>query len=124
MFDRIFRTRNVIPLILIVILMAVAYAFAAANVVPETGAGDGSNTISGYTVTTVNYVLNATNPANIDQVDLVLTPTDGASAPTSVEIQLDGGSWHSCTLNVGTWECPVTGVTAAAAANLRVVAAE
>lgn len=43
------RARYFVLLILLVIIGASMYAFAAANVVPETGAGAGSDTISGYT---------------------------------------------------------------------------
>jgi hypothetical protein len=110
---------------LILILAAASYAFAAANVVPETGAGDGSGTISGYTVSNIHYNLNATNPANIDSVEFTLAPTPGAGAPASVQVQLNGGgTWFSCSLAAGTWTCNLSGVTALNATNLRVVAAE
>lgn len=112
-------------LMLVLILATAAFAFAAANVVPETGAGDGSGTISGYTVSNIHYNLNATNPANIDSVEFTLAPTAGAGAPASVQVQLNGGgTWFSCSLAVGTWTCNLSGVTALNATNLRVVAAE
>ena len=118
-------TRFLPALMLILILAAASYAFAAANVVPETGAGDGSGTISGYTVSNIHYNLNATNPANIDSVEFTLAPTAGAGAPASVQVQLNGGgTWFSCSLAAGTWTCNLSGVTALNATNLRVVAAE
>ena len=122
--QRIFK-RSLVTLFLVLGLMAMASAFAAANVVPESGAGDGSGTISGYTVSNIAYDLNAANPGNIDQVSFTLAPTAGAGAPNDVQAQLvAGGSWFTCSLNSGTWECPVAGVTAQAANQLRVVAAE
>ena len=112
-------------LMLVLILAAAAYAFAAANVVPESGAGDGSATISGYTITNVHYTLNGTNPANIASVQFDVAPTAGAGAAQSVSVQLDGGTWSTCSLVSGnSWTCSLTGVTAAAAANLHVVAAQ
>jgi hypothetical protein len=112
-------------LMLVLILAAAAFAFAAANVVPESGAGDGSGAISGYTVTNVHYNLNATTPTNIDSVQFTLAPTAGAGTPASVQVQLNGGgSWFSCSLAAGTWTCNLSGVTALSANNLRVVAAQ
>jgi len=124
--SRFFNLRSLALLVLGLILAGSAYAFAAANVVPESGAGDGNNTISGYTVTAVSYTLNSTNPANLDSVAFDIVATAGASAPTTVKAQLvSGGSWFSCTQGSGNrWSCSVTGVTALAADNLRVVAAQ
>lgn len=128
MFSQLFRIRYFAILVLILIFASSVYAFAAANVVPESGAGDGSNTISGYTVTNVTYALNATNPANIDRVSFDMAPTAGADPATTVKVQLvAGGAWYNCT-TPGTsrdWDCSVAGaVTALAADNLHVVAAQ
>ena len=112
---------------LILLLSAVAYGLAAANTVPASGAGDGSNTISGYTVTNVTLTLNATNPAYIDKVTFTVTPGAGAAAPATVKAKLvsTSSTWFSCTNTSGTtWDCTVTGVTATAADELRVVAAQ
>lgn len=121
------RVRYLAVLALVLIVAASAYAFAAANVVPESGAGDGNNTISGYTVTNVTYTLNATNPVNIDSVKFNIAPTAGAQPPTTVKVKLvsSGGAWFNCSLVSGTqWSCAVSGVTALAADNLQVVAAQ
>jgi hypothetical protein len=120
------KVRYLAGLLLVLVLAGSAYAFAAANVVPESGAGDGNNTISGYTVTNVTYVLNSTNPANIDGVKFNIAPTAAALAPATVSAQLvTGGTWFTCALVSGTqWQCAATGVTALAANNLRVVAAQ
>ena len=126
MFSHLFRIRYFAMLVLIMIFASSAYAFAAANVVPETGAGDGANTISGYTVANVTYALNAVNPANLDTVSFALTPTAGAGAATTVKVQLvTGGTWFNCTLAGPSWNCSIAGaVTALAANNLHVVAAQ
>jgi hypothetical protein len=128
MFSHLFRIRYFAMLVLILIFASSAYAFAAANVVPESGAGDGSNTISGYTVSNVTYALNAANPANIETVSFDLAPTAGAGPATKVKVQLvSGGAWFNCTTPGASldWDCSVAGgVTALAANNLHVVAAQ
>jgi hypothetical protein len=123
---RVFHVRNFAWLVLTLILAASAYAFAASNVVPESGAGDGNEVISGYTVTAITYTLNSSNPANIDSVKFNIEPTASAQPPTTVKVQLvTSGTWFSCSVVVSPqWSCAVTGVTALAANNLRVVAAQ
>lgn len=124
---RIPSRRLVVMFALLLLLAAVSYGFAAANVLPETGAGDGQQTISGYTITNVTYTLNTTTPSNIDKVTFDIAPTAGASAPTTVKAKLVAASstWFACSKTTGTtWSCNVTGVTATAADELRVVAAQ
>ena len=121
------RYRRSLPLLLIaLIVMAVAYAFAATNTVPVTNAGDGKEDISGYTVSDVHYVLNGTDPSRIEDVTFTLTPDSSGSAAASVQIQLvSGGAWFSCTVSGSSYSCDINGaVTALDADNLRVVAAQ
>jgi hypothetical protein len=112
-------------LMLVLILAAAAFAFAAANVVPVTGAGDGANTISGYTVGAIHYNLAAADPTTISSVQFTLTPiTLGAGVPADVQVQINGGgSWYTCSLAAPTWTCPL-GISVLSATNLRVVAAQ
>lgn len=121
-----YKVRSFGMLALILFLAPAIYGFAAANVVPESGAGDGLGTISGYTISTIRYTLNATNPRNIDSVGFNIAPTAGASAPTTVTVQLnDAGSWFSCSnVSGNNWSCTLTGQTVLDASSLRVVAAE
>jgi len=106
----------------IALLLAVGvYAFAASNTVPGTEAGSGSGAISGYTVSSVAYGLNATTPTNIDSVTFTISPTSAGT----VKIQLaSGGSWYSCTNTSGSVSCNTTSPQAsvAAATQLTVVA--
>lgn len=114
------RLRLLYPLLLALVLAAVTFAYAAANTVPASYAGDGSNTISGYTVSNVHYVLDSTNPANISQVTFTLD-----QPANDVRIQLvTGGTWFTCTSSGTSVTCNVSGVTALAANTLRVVAAQ
>jgi hypothetical protein len=106
-------------LLLAVAVMAGAYGFTATNSVPSTKAGDGSGTISGYTVSGVTYTLLGTDPQKIASVSFTLD----ASAST-VKITLDGSTWLSCTGGPTNWSCSTgaSGFPVASATQLRVVA--
>ena len=120
------RTRRralLISAALAVIISIGGYAFTASNTVPNASLGQGSNTISGYTVSSVAYNLNASNPANVDSVSFTIAPTTA----TSVKVQLaPAGSWYSCTNTSGSVSCATTSpqATAAAATSLNVVASQ
>lgn len=106
-------------LLTIVAISVAAYAFAAANTVPNTRAGDGSGTVSGYNVTDVVYTLNSTNPSTLDSVAFDLN-----AAAVQVKVQLvSSGSWYDCALDTGTvWTCNTAGLNVSAIDQLRVVA--
>jgi hypothetical protein len=108
---------------LVAILSVSGYAYTATNTVPNESLGQGTNVISGYTVTSVAYNLNATNPSNLDSVSFTIAPTTA----TSVKIQLAAaGTWYSCTNTAGAVSCTTTSpqATAAAATALNVVASQ
>ena len=71
-----FRTRmfrSVIIMIVALVFASTAYALAASNTLADAGkAGDGNNTVSGYTVVGVTYNLNTTNPSLIASVEFDL----------------------------------------------------
>ena len=117
------RNLKVMSILVVVVILAVsAFAFAAANTVPDTKAGDGLGVVSGYTVTNIEYVLNASNPNTLDAVKFDL----GAAAATGqVQAQLVAttGTWYACTLDTGTvWECDTTGLVVSTIDQLRVIA--
>lgn len=108
-------------------LVAVAFAYTAANTVPASKAGDGSGAITGFTVSSVHYQLDGTDPTQIDAVtfDLDSAPAGGST----IKIQADSvaGVWYSCTNVVTAVTCDTTvgtQLTVAAADNLRVVVAD
>src|SRR5574337_1312133 len=110
--SRIFRFRSFMSLMPLLALTMVAYAFAASNTVPASSAGDGSGAISGYTVSNVHYTLNATNPANIDNVSFTIAPALLAGGSVQVKLVSAGGSWFNCTVTGGTSvSCATPGVT-------------
>jgi hypothetical protein len=109
--------------VLAVIISIGGYAFTASNTVPNASLGQGANTISGYTVSSVAYNLNASNPGNVDSVSFTISPTTASS----VKIQLaPAGTWYSCTNTSGSVSCATTSpqATAAAATSLNVVASQ
>ncbi|MDT8898415.1 hypothetical protein QYE77_09060 [Thermanaerothrix sp. 4228-RoL] len=117
------RLRWLYPLLIALVLAAVTFAYAAANTVPPSSAGDGSNAISGYTVSNVHYVLDSTNPAVISAVEFTLS---GSNPAQTVKVQLTAsGAWYTCTLSGSTYSCNVGGgVSVYDASILRVVAAQ
>jgi hypothetical protein len=118
-----FRSRT-IKLLLVamiaIILATAAYAFAASNTVPSSKAGDGSGAISGYAVTSVQYVLNS-DPTKIDQVKFTL---DASATTVKARLVASTGTWFACTVISGNnWGCTISGaVNVADANNLQVVA--
>ena len=120
---RLPRRRTLIVSILAFGISFGVYAYAATNTVPGSSAGAGSGTISGYTVSSIAYSLNATTPTNLDQVSFTITP----AAASTVKAQLaSGGSWYTCTNSTGSVTCNTTSpqATVAAATQLTVVATQ
>jgi hypothetical protein len=109
-----------------VLAMAVAsgvFAYAATNTVPATTAGSGAAAISGYTITSVAYGLNASTPTNLDSVSFTIAPTTA----NTVKVQLAAaGTWYSCSNTAGAVSCATTSpqATVAAATQLTVVATQ
>ena len=117
------RMRLVVVAAAAVALGAGVFAYAAANTVPATSAGAGSGAISGYTVSSVAYGLNATTPTNLDSVTFTISP----STASTVKAQLaSGGTWYSCSNTAGSVTCNTTSpqATVAAATQLTVVATQ
>lgn len=97
--------RLLLVLVLVVLAATGAYVFTASNTVPGTNAGSGSGVISGYTISSVVYNLNASNPNNIDTTTFTIAPTSAGT----VKIQLvSGGTWYSCTNTAGSVSCDTT----------------
>jgi len=115
------RTFKVLLAVMTVMILAgAAYAFAAANTVPATKAGDGSGAISGYTISNIAYNLNATDPSTIDSIDFALS---AAAVTAKIKLVAAGSTWYDCTNTSGnTWNCDTTGVTVVSIDQLRVIA--
>jgi hypothetical protein len=124
-----FRSSKFFVVLLVLIFATAAFAFAATNTMPAvTSAGEGSQTISGYTVGNVDYVLNtAVNPSVITDVEFTLRDAALNPAPVtlSVQIQLQAaGPFYTCTNSGGAlWNCDTAApaITVPAAGQLRVI---
>jgi hypothetical protein len=96
--------------LVILVLAVIAFGYAAANVVPESGAGEGVGTVSGYTISNIAYTLLTTDPTKVSSVAFDAAATSGAEAPSTVKVSVDSGStWIACTGPVtNTWTCTFT----------------
>ena len=75
----ILKRGPVLAIVAAIALVAVGgAAFTAANTVPESSAGEGNNTVSGFTLSNIVYNLHATNPSLV--ISVVFTAQSGAAA--------------------------------------------
>jgi hypothetical protein len=116
-----FRNFKVLFVVFAIVIVSVAaYAFAAANTVPDTKAGAGSGTVSGYTISNIVYNLNATDPTDLDSVDLTLS---AAASTVKIKLVAAGSTWYDCTVVTGNdFTCVTTGATVSSMDELNVVA--
>ncbi len=107
MLGKLLQPKFIAIALILFSLSVVAYGYAAANVVPESGAGDGSGTVSGYTISNIDYNLLASDPTKVSSISMDVAATSGANAPDDVRITVDSGTtWVSCTGPVtNTWTC-------------------
>ena len=110
--------------IFIIVIAAVALAsrataFAAANTVPPTKAGDGNSAISGYVITGVHYVL-ASPPTTITSLTFNVDTAPIAGSTITVKL-VTGGSWYTCTNVTTAVTCAIPGLTVLSVDNLQVV---
>lgn len=116
------RPRLLIATAMALLIAGSAYGYAATNTVPDSKAGDGAGTVSGYTVSNIVYVLETTDSSKMDKVTFTLDAT-----ADTVKVQLvSGGTWYTAD-NGGTgndWTVdPAAGTLTVEAVNtLRVVA--
>jgi hypothetical protein len=92
------RRRSLGALVVAVALATGVYAFTATNTVPDSNAGAGSGTISGYTVSGIAYTLNATTPSNIDSMTFTL---NADASQVRAKIVSGSTSYTSCSIAGG-----------------------
>jgi hypothetical protein len=90
-----------------------AYAFTASNTVPATTAGAGTGVVSGYTVTSLHYALDATTPSNIDSLTFVISPVvpSAGSGKVVISAALSTGGPTTYTCSTDTTGANVTCAT-------------
>jgi hypothetical protein len=126
MRNRTWKAGRWIALLALVIgILVGTYAFTAANTVPDTKAGDGSGTITGYVVTGVHYTLNGTDPSKVDAVAFTVDSTPVAGSTLKVQL-VSSGTWYTCTNVATAVSCTTTSpqATVVPANQLRVVIAD
>jgi hypothetical protein len=120
------------PLLLIVGLLLLAFvlasAMAASNTVPASSAGQGSNTVSGYTISNIAYdVDNNGDPTDVEVVTFDATDDGGSAiAPTLIELEVSSGAGFtgascSVTSSIGathTISCTLTPAVAVSAVDI------
>jgi hypothetical protein len=120
------RKRYALAALLAFVVATSGYAFAATNTVGTSNAGDGSATVSPFTVSAIKWTLNASDPTKIGGLSFTISP-----AATAVRVGVDVGagstSWlaaSDCTVSSGTSvSCtPTTSVGTQALVGLRVAA--
>ena len=70
-----------LTLLVILVLASSTYAFAAANIVPDSAAGYKASAVPGYTISNIVYDLNTANPTRLDKIIFNIAPTGGIAAP-------------------------------------------
>jgi hypothetical protein len=126
------RGRVLLAVVAAAAIGSAAYGFTAANTVPNSNAGSGASTVSGYTITNIHYALNATTPNNIDSTTFTVSPSIPNTGSGKVVVQASltsgGPNTYTCTTNVAgdTATCTTTSpqLTAATINGLTVVAAQ
>jgi hypothetical protein len=101
--------------------LALHVAFTAANVVPGTKAGDGAGAITGYTVTNVQYQLDAADASLIESVSFTL---DAAATSVRAKVVAASTTYTTCTNTGGNnWSGDINpDPTVLSADELRVIA--
>jgi hypothetical protein len=92
------RSRIIGILVVAAALATGAYAFTATNTVPNSNAGSGAGTISGYTVSGIAYTLNATTPSDIDSMTFTLNAN---AATVKAKIVSGSTTYTDCSIAGG-----------------------
>jgi len=117
--------------ILVCVFAVTAYAYAAGNTIPTRKAGDGSGSVSSYSIITssIQYSLNPDNPQTIDSVTFSLNGSPAGSSTVKVQLGGTGTTWYNCSHSGAQVTCGSSGAPLGAPVhptgnNLRVVIAD
>ena len=125
-YSRMFR--SIVIIIVALVFASTAYALAASNTLADAGkAGDGSNSVSGYTVSGVTYNLDATDPSLIASVEFDLDAAASSVAASLTNTATSTEVFASTCSNGGSgnhWTCTFGTVSALSADSFRVISAQ
>jgi hypothetical protein len=79
-------------------------AFAAANTIPVSSAGYASKAVSGFTITAIDYNMNATDPRNLDTVTFTATADNGDTGTAlTIRVRFNSATtdWYTCSRTGG-----------------------
>jgi hypothetical protein len=98
--------RLLLPVAIVFAAFALGGAvYTAANTVPNSTAGEGSNTVSGYTISSIVYNLNAADPRDVDTITFIATADNGSLVAVLPNIDVNfetlPGWWYECTRTGG-----------------------
>jgi hypothetical protein len=116
-----------IILIVALVFASTAFALAASNTLPaDVKAGDGNSNITGFTVSNVDYNLQAGSPSYIKSVDLTFLASDPVAGEVAALIGTDEASCAIDPTDDHVWNCTFADSTVdvLSAASLRVIATE
>jgi len=110
----------------VALLVGVISASTAGNTVTETRAGVGEGSVTGYNISSVHYVLNASNPTQLNAVTFSLDQAPSSTGSISIKLSSASTTWYSCTVSGTTATCATTSpqATLAEVTSLVVVAAQ
>lgn len=120
------RKRYALAALLAFVVATASFAFAATNTVGNSYAGIGSGTVSGYSVSSVSWNLNDSDPSTVDSVSFTLnaSATEVKARATGTGGGSLGTGWASCTgTGTGPYTCTLSGVSTAAVLGLEVASA-
>ena len=98
--------RLLLPVAIVLAAFAIGGAvFTAANTVPNSTAGEGSNVVSGYTISNIVYNLNAVDPRDVDSITYDATADNGSLVAALPNLKTNfetlPGTWYTCTRTGG-----------------------
>ena len=98
--------RLLLPVAIVLAAFAIGGAvYTAANTVPDSSAGEGTNTVSGYTISNIVYNLNAIDPRDVDSITYTATADNGSLVAVLPNLKTNfetlPGTWYTCTRTGG-----------------------
>lgn len=131
MFSKIFRPRNLLLVLLLILVAALTYGFAATLTPSGDDVAAGSSAVMTNMAADVTWSLNATTPDTGPTATLNFT----SGTPTTVYAQVQdvsqaaltvtsGDAWVSCSPSGANFVCVFPGVSVASIYYIRIAAAE